>query len=98
MKKFFSLLSLLLVMLILNSCIAMKEDVDMAKSQLSAETTAKIKILEENLMKSVKEEVAKLNARIDEIEKSQQTEKQMQKTKLIFHSTILKSYVKPSRS
>ena len=69
-------------MLIFNSCIAMKDDVDMAKSQLSAETTAKIKILEENLMKSVKEEVAKLNTRLDEIEKSQQTEKLMQKNKI----------------
>lgn len=60
----------------------MVSDVDMAKSELSAETTAKMKILEENVTKSVKEEIAKLNARIDEIEKSQQTEKQKQKNQI----------------
>ena len=70
----------------LNSCIAMKNDVDMAKSELRAETTAKMKILEENVTKNVtaslQEEVAKLNARLDEIEKTQQTDKQMQKNKI----------------
>jgi len=60
----------------------MKNDVDMAKSELRAETTAKMKILEENVAKSVQDEIAKLNARLDEIEKSQQTEKQMQKNKI----------------
>jgi TolA-binding protein len=82
MKKilFVSLFSVLF--LTLNSCIALKSDVDMAKSELSAETTAKMKILEENVSKSVKEEIVKLNARLDEIEKSQQTEKQMQKNKI----------------
>ena len=72
--------------LTLNSCIAMKNDVDMAKSELRAETTAKMKILEENVTKNVtqslKDEVAKLNARLDEIEKTQQTDKQMQKNKI----------------
>ena len=86
MKKilFISLFSALF--LTLNSCIAMKNDVDMAKTELRAETTAKMKILEENVTKNVtlslKEEVAKLNARLDEIEKTQQTEKQMQKNKI----------------
>lgn len=82
MKKIllFSLFSALFFSL--NSCIAMKNDVDMAKSELRAETTAKMKILEENVAKSVKDEIAKLNARLDEIEKSQQTEKQMQKNKI----------------
>ena len=60
----------------------MKNDVDMAKSELRAETTAKMKILEENVAKSVQDEITKLNARLDEIEKSQQTEKQMQKNKI----------------
>ena len=64
----------------------MKNDVDMAKTELRAETTAKMKILEENVTKNVtqslKEEVAKLNSRLDEIEKTQQTEKQMQKNKI----------------
>ena len=81
---FISLFSALF--LTLNSCIAMKNDVDMAKTELRAETTAKMKILEENVTKNVtqslKEEVAKLNARLDEIEKTQQTEKQMQKNKI----------------
>ena len=54
----------------------------MAKSELRAETTAKMKILEENVAKSVQDEIAKLNARLDEIEKSQQTDKQMQKNKI----------------
>ena len=86
MKKilFISLFSALF--LTLNSCIAMKNDVDMAKTELRAETTAKMKILEENVTKNVtqslKEEVAKLNARLNEIEKTQQTEKQMQKNKI----------------
>ena len=82
MKKIllFSLFSALFFSL--NSCIAMKNDVDMAKSELRAETTAKMKILEENVAKSVQDEIAKLNARLDEIEKSQQTEKQMQKNKI----------------
>lgn len=86
MKKilFISLFSALFFSL--NSCIAMKNDVDMAKTELRAETTAKMKILEENVTKNVtqtlKDEVAKLNARLDEIEKSQQTEKQMQKNKI----------------
>ena len=81
---FISLFSALF--LTLNSCIAMKNDVDMAKTELRAETTAKMKILEENVTKNVtqslKEEVAKLNSRLDEIEKTQQTEKQMQKNKI----------------
>lgn len=82
MKKFFLVPLFSVLFLTLNSCIAMKNDVDMAKSELRAETTAKMKILEENVTKSVKEEIAKLNARLDEIEKSQQTEKQMQKNKI----------------
>ena len=82
MKKilFVSLISALF--LTLSSCIAMKDDVDMAKSELRAETTAKMKILEENVAKSVQDEIAKLNARLDEIEKAQQTDKQMQKNKI----------------
>ena len=82
MKKFFLVPLFSVLFLTLNSCIAMKNDVDMAKSEIRAETTAKMKILEENVTKSVKEEIAKLNARLDEIEKSQQTEKQMQKNKI----------------
>ncbi len=86
MKKFLLFTLLFVVFLFLNSCIAMKDDVDMAKSELRAETTAKMKILEENVTKNVtqslKEEVEKLNARLDEIEKTQQTEKQMQKNKI----------------
>ena len=66
----------------LNSCIAMKSDVDMAKSEISAETTAKMRILEENVTKSVREEIAKLNVRLNEIEKSQQAEKQKQKNQI----------------
>ena len=86
MEKFFLFPLFFAVFFSLNSCIAMKNDVDMAKTELRAETTAKMKILEENVTKNVtlslKEEVAKLNARLDEIEKSQQTEKQMQKNKI----------------
>ena len=86
MKKFFLFPLFFAVFFFLNSCIAMKNDVDMAKTELRAETTAKMKILEENVTKNVtlslKEEVAKLNARLDEIEKTQQTEKQMQKNKI----------------
>lgn len=86
MKKFLLFPLFFAVFFFLNSCIAMKKDVDMAKTELRAETTAKMKILEENVTKNVtlslKEEVAKLNARLDEIEKTQQTEKQMQKNKI----------------
>lgn len=86
MKKFLLFPLFLAVFFSLNSCIAMKNDVDMAKSELRAETTAKMKILEENVTKNVtqslKEEVEKLNARLDEIEKTQQTDKQMQKNKI----------------
>ena len=86
MKKFLLFPLFFAVFFSLNSCIAMKNDIDMAKSELRAETTAKMKILEENVTKNVtqslKEEVAKLNVRLDEIEKSQQTEKQMQKNKI----------------
>lgn len=86
MKKILFTLLFSTLFLNLNSCIAMKNDVDMAKSELRAETTAKMKILEENVTKNVtqslKDEVAKLNARLDEIEKTQQTEKQMQKNKI----------------
>lgn len=86
MKKFLFFPLFLAVFVSLNSCIAMRDDVDMAKSELRAETTAKMKILEENVTKNVtqslKEEVEKLNARLDEIEKTQQTEKQMQKNKI----------------
>ena len=86
MKKILFIPLFMAAFFCLNSCIAMKNDVDMAKSELRAETTAKMKILEENVTKNVtqslKEEVAKLNARLDEIEKSQQTDKQMQKNKI----------------
>jgi len=82
MKKILFVTLFSVLFLTLNSCIAMKDDVDMAKSELRAETTAKMKILEENVAKSVQEEIAKLNARLDEIEKAQQTEKQMQKNKI----------------
>ena len=86
MKKFLLITLFSALFLTLNSCIAMKNDVDMAKSELRAETTAKMKILEENVTKNVtqslKEEVEKLNARLDEIEKTQQTDKQMQKNKI----------------
>ncbi len=86
MKKILFTLLFSTLFLNLNSCIAMKNDVDMAKTELRAETTAKMKILEENVTKNVtqslKEEVVKLNARLDEIEKTQQTEKQMQKNKI----------------
>ena len=82
MKKFLLFLVFPAVFFSINSCIAMKSDVDMAKSEISAETTAKMKILEENVAKSVQDEIAKLNARLDEIEKSQQAEKQMQKNKI----------------
>ena|GEM_PF-757259 len=86
MKNFLLFPLFFAVFFSLNSCIAMKNDVDMAKTELRAETTAKMKILEENVTKNVtqslKEEVAKLNARLDEIEKTQQTEKQMQKNKI----------------
>ena len=82
MKKALFVPLFFVLFLTLNSCIAMRDDVDMAKAELRAETTAKIKILEENVTKSVSEEIAKLNARLDEIEKSQQTEKQMQKNKI----------------
>lgn len=82
MKKILLIPLFSVIFLTLNSCIALRSDVDMAKSELSAETTAKMKILEENVAKSVKDEVAKLNARLDEIEKQQQTEKQMQKNKI----------------
>ena len=82
MKKILFITLFPVLFLTLNSCIAMKNDVDMAKSELRAETTAKMKILEENVAKSVQDEIAKLNARLDEIEKSQQAEKQMQKNKI----------------
>lgn len=86
MKKSFLFPFFFAVFFSLNSCIAMKNDVDMAKTELRAETTAKMKILEENVTKNVtqtlKDEVTKLNARLDEIEKTQQTEKQMQKNKI----------------
>ena len=86
MKKILFVPLFLAAFFCLNSCIAMKNDVDMAKSELRAETTAKMKILEENVTKNVtqslKEEVEKLNARLDEIEKTQQTDKQMQKNKI----------------
>ena len=86
MKKILFITLFSALFLTLNSCIAMKNDVDMAKSELRAETTAKMKILEENVTKNVtqslKEEVEKLNARLDEIEKTQQTDKQMQKNKI----------------
>ena len=82
MKKFILFPLFLAVFCFLNSCIAMKNDIDMAKSELRAETTAKMKILEENVAKSVQDEIAKLYARLDEIEKSQQAEKQMQKNKI----------------
>ena len=75
MKKILFTLLFSALFLTLNSCIAMKNDVDMAKSELRAENTAKMKILEENVTKdvnqSLKDEVDKLNARLDEIEKSQ---------------------------
>lgn len=82
MKKILFAALFSVLFLTLNSCIAMKDDVDMAKSELRAETTAKMKILEENVAKSVQDEIAKLNARLDEIEKAQQTDKQMQKNKI----------------
>lgn len=86
MKKILFIPLFMAAFFCLNSCIAMKNDVDIAKSELRAETTAKMKILEENvtknLEKSLKEEIEKLNARLDEIEKTQQTEKQMQKNKI----------------
>ena len=86
MKKILFTVLFSALFMTLNSCIAMKNDVDMAKSELRAENSAKMKILEENITKNVtnslQEEVAKLNARLDEIEKTQQTEKQMQKNKI----------------
>ena len=63
MKKILFITLFPVLFLTLNSCIAMKNDVDMAKSELRAETTAKMKILEENV------EYTKREANLDSLNK-----------------------------
>lgn len=86
MKKLFVFPLLIAAVLMMNSCIAMKEDVKKDIEIAKAETFAKLKLMEEDFEKkttaSMQEEIAKMNAKIDELEKSQQNEKQMQKNKI----------------
>jgi TolA-binding protein len=76
--RLFRLITVTSLILLLNSCIALRKDVDMAKSQLTAENNAKIKVLEESL----RSDMAKISARLDEIEKTLQIDKKAQENKI----------------
>lgn len=76
--RLFQVLAVILLISLMNSCIALKKDVDMASSQLTAENNAKIKVLEESL----RSEIAKMSLRLDEIEKTLQIDKKAQENKI----------------
>jgi TolA-binding protein len=76
--RLFQAAFIIILILLMNSCIALRKDVDMAKSEITAENNAKIKVLEESL----KSEIAKITARLDEIEKTLQIDKKAQENKI----------------
>lgn len=71
-------LVLFIVVYFMTSCIALRKDVDMAKSQITAENNAKIKVLEDNF----KKEIGKISSRLDEIEKTLQIDKKAAENKI----------------
>lgn len=76
------LILLITLMISATSCIALREDVDVAKSQLQADMTVKDKMLEERITKLVAEEIAKISQKLAEFESTQQKEKQVQTNKI----------------
>ena len=78
MKFIRILLVLFIVVYFMTSCIALRKDVDMAKSQITAENNAKIKVLEDNF----KKEIGKISSRLDEIEKTLQIDKKAAENKI----------------
>ncbi|MBR6244479.1 hypothetical protein IKR20_02765 [bacterium] len=76
------LIVLITLMISATSCIALREDVDVAKSQLQADMTVKDKLLEEKITKIVAEEIDKISRKLAEFESSQQKDKQAQTNKI----------------
>ncbi|MGI6394982.1 MAG: hypothetical protein ACOX2F_09715 [bacterium] len=62
----------------MSSCIALRQDIEVAKSELTAESNAKMKVMEESLAS----ELAKISGRLDEIEKTLQIDKKAQENKI----------------
>ena len=60
------------------SCIALKKDVDLARSEMTAENNAKFKVLQD----STKTEMEKISRRLDEIEKTLQIDKKAAENKI----------------
>lgn len=73
------------IMMSVTSCIALRKDVDTAKSEIKAENNAKIKVMEDHL----KSEIAKINKRLDDIEKALQNEKSASDNKMSLSFTTL---------
>lgn len=73
------------IMMSVTSCIALRKDVDTAKSEIKAENNAKIKVMEDYL----KSEITKINKRLDDIEKALQNEKSASDNKISLSFTTL---------
>lgn len=73
------------IMMSVTSCIALRKDVDTAKSEIKAENNAKIKVMEDYL----KSEITKINKRLDDIEKALQNEKSASDNKMSLSFTTL---------
>ena len=78
MKSILRLTVLTVFTLMISSCIALKKDVEVAKADIKAENNAKMKVLEDKLVA----EVAKINKRLDEIEKTLKIDKKAQENKM----------------
>ncbi len=66
------------LLLLVSGCIALRKDVEVAKAQCIAESAAKRKVLEESL----RAELAKVNERLDAIEKTLALEKKAQENRV----------------
>jgi TolA-binding protein len=78
MKSILRLSVLTVFVLTISSCIALKKDVELAKADIKAEHNAKMKVLNDKLVS----EIAKINKRLDEIEKTLKIDKKSQQNKM----------------
>jgi TolA-binding protein len=76
--KTLKILVLMITMAALNSCIALRSDVDLATEQIRAEHNAKFKALADR----AKTEIDNISKRLDEIEKTLQIDKKAQENKI----------------
>jgi len=72
------LILLMILVVSMNSCIALRSDVDIATEKMRAEHNAKFKALADK----AKSEIDKINERLDEIEKTLQIDKKAQENKI----------------